>query len=543
MICCAVERPGTGRARRTSLVLLVLVALFMSLDIFPGQSSQPVSFEIEIPEFEMAPTSESDVTIPSSDVKEIKIHILRPLADHVDYGAIRTSVNGKATATISETFSGVRGKLVKIDLRRLPGFEFEGGRNTVEIWVANRRGRTFYASFVLRTVTESRNESFILRMEQSASAKKTAPPDLVLLEPERPIEIPAGRRAMPVRISGVATTSAEIKKISVDGRLTAFKKGTQIATRALGLANEDRLVSFETSVTVNADSQVIAVEVEDSFSSKARLEIPVTIKKSEPPSGVKGRKFALIVGISKYRDEAIPDLNYAHVDSRSLYEFLQRPEAGSFARDDIVYLENERATLANIRQALATFVGKAGPDDLLVIFIAGHGTPDPLAPQNIYILASDTLLENMAETGLAMPDLRHYVEQNIRAKRTVLLLDTCHSAGLSTEITRAVANNLVNLYLEKLLYQEEGRAIITSSDVNEKARESEKWGAGHGVFTYYLLEGLRGKADVNQDRLISVGELFRFVRQRVRLDTQFKQNPRMLIGANENLALSFIRSR
>jgi uncharacterized caspase-like protein len=121
-------------------------------------------------------------------------------------------------------------------------------------------------------------------------------------------------------------------------------------------------------------------------------------------------------------------------------------------------------------------------------------------------------------------------------------LDSCHSAGLSPQRTRDLGNNLANLYLENLLYQEEGRAIITSSDVNEPSRESQKWGNGHGVFTYYLLEGLRGSADTNHDRLVSVGELFRYVRQKVRLDTQFQQNPRMLIGANENLALAVARS-
>ena len=94
--------------------------------------------------------------------------------------------------------------------------------------------------------------------------------------------------------------------------------------------------------------------------------------------------------------------------------------------------------------------------------MAGHGAADPLAPQNLYVIANDTNLENMHETALAMPDLRKYVERNVRAKRVVLLVDTCHSAGLSTEITRAVTNNLISLYLEWFLYQEEGRAIITS---------------------------------------------------------------------------------
>jgi uncharacterized caspase-like protein len=97
--------------------------------------------------------------------------------------------------------------------------------------------------------------------------------------------------------------------------------------------------------------------------------------------------------------------------------------------------------------------------------------------------------------------------------------------------------------LEKLLYQQEGRAIITSSDVNEPSRESQKWGNGHGVFTYYVLEALKGSADTNRDQLVSVGELFRYVRQKVRLDTEFQQNPRMLVGDNENLALAVARAQ
>ena len=90
-----------------------------------------------------------------------------------------------------------------------------------------------------------------------------------------------------------------------------------------------------------------------------------------------------------------------------------------------------------------------------------------------------------------MFELGRYINQNVKAKRLVLLFDACHSAGLSTEGTRNLANNLTNFYLQTLLYQEKGRAIITSSDVNETSLESQKWGNGHGVFTYYLLEGLK----------------------------------------------------
>ena len=500
----------------------------------------PVVFEIELPDFDIPPSSSPELTIPSSNVNRVFVHILRPVADGIDYSAIRTSVNGEASATIAETLSGSRGKLVKIELKRLPGFEFVTGKNTVEVWAQNRRGRVYYASFVLRTATGNRNENFTYQVEQSVENKGTVPPELLLLEPERAIEFFGSRKSLVVRISGVATAATSIKRVSLDGRTLPLKMGAQVTLRTLGLANEDKRVAFETSVTVASNSPPLIVEAEDQTGSRTRLSIPVLARSVEHLASFTGRKYALVVGISKYRNnvQGIPDLKYADIDARSMYQFLQRPSGGGFSVNDMLLLTNEDATIARLRQALTSFVNKASPDDLLLIFIAGHGDADPTEPRNLYILAHDTSITNMPETALAMPDLRQYVERNVRAKRVVLLVDTCHSAGLSTEITRALANNLTNLYLEKLLYSEEGRAIITSSDVNEVSRESPKWGQGHGVFTYYVLEGLKGKADSNEDRLVSVGELFRFVRQQVRLDTEFKQNPRMLVGANENVALA-----
>jgi uncharacterized caspase-like protein len=87
------------------------------------------------------------------------------------------------------------------------------------------------------------------------------------------------------------------------------------------------------------------------------------------------------------------------------------------------------------------------------------------------------------------------------------------------------------------------QAIMTASDVNETAFESERWGGGHGVFSYFLLEGLRGKADADGDHLVTVGELFRFVRQRVRSETKYRQNPRIVTSDNDNLALAAVPRR
>ena len=151
----------------------------------------------------------------------------------------------------------------------------------------------------------------------------------------------------------------------------------------------------------------------------------------------------------------------------------------------------------------------------------------------------------MPNTALPMTELQLALDSRVHAKRIIVFVDTCHSGGLSGEkliATRGLENNLINLYASKL-YNELGRAVLTSSDVNEPSQESEKWGGGHGVFTLALLDGLRGKADNNSDHLITAGELFSYVRDRVRTETEYHQNPRALPGMNSELPLAFVPRR
>lgn len=525
------------------LVLFAALVAVMTPLTLPQSVKPPTVFELEVPDFKLLPSSQPEITIPYASVNQVFVHILKPAADSIDYGSIRTHVNGQAAAPIAEVVAGARGKIVKINLKQRPGYEFITGRNTVEVWAQNRLGRMYYSSFVVKTATQNWNNDFSYSVFPASAASNEVPPQLLLLEPVSPIEFPPSLMNMTVKISGIASATTAITKITIDGKSVPFKAESEKGTRQLTrIGNAERGVTFTTAISVNRNTNQILIEAEDRLGTRTRVSVPVFIRKHDAITPARGQKYALIIGISRYRNSNhIPNLEYADVDARSLYEFLQQPAAGGFSRENMLLLSNEEATLASIRQALTDFVGRASTNDLLLIFFAGHGAPDRFAPQNLYVIAHDTQVENMPKTALAMPELLRYVEQNIKSKRAVLLMDACHSAGLSTSGTRDLPNNLANQYLEQLLYQEEGRAVITSSDVNERSHESIKWGNGHGVFTYYVLEGLKGRADSNHDRFVSVGELFRYVRQKVRLDTNFLQNPRMLTGANENLALSVSR--
>jgi hypothetical protein len=524
-------------------LFLVLSSTFVLVLLQPwaltSSQSPPVVFELELPDFHLPPSSAREITIPSSSVNQVLVHVLKPAADNINYDAIKTSINGQASAIVAEVVNGLRGKIVKLNLKLRPGYEFVNGSNTVEVWAQTWRGRSYYASFVIKTATGNWNPDFTYHVVQATGASDL-PPEVILLDPQGPIQLRQGLSNSLVKISGRATSGSKIVRISVDGRNIQTKLGSAISMRQLTRPdNVTRDVSFETTTRVTQNTPEVVVEAEDESGSRTQVLVPVLKPGSNPSTPIR-KKFALIIGISRYKNTSrgIPNLDFADLDARSLYQLLQRPETGGFARENMMLLDNENATLARIREALTNFISRASEDDLLLIFFAGHGAPDPRAPQNLYLAAYDTDVSSMPETALLMSDLRSYVDHNVKSKRLILLLDACHSGGVSNEGTRDVANNLANLYLEKLLYQEEGRAIMSSSDINEPSRESRQWGNGHGVFTYYLLDGLKGSADSNHDRLVSVGELFRYVRQKVRLATNQQQNPRLLVGNNEQLTLA-----
>ncbi len=263
-----------------------------------------------------------------------------------------------------------------------------------------------------------------------------------------------------------------------------------------------------------------------------------------------GRKFAVIVGVSdyKFQDAGLKNLSYADDDAQAISTFLQTPGGGGFSKSDIKLLLNQEATLGAVRAALLETFKKAKADDLIFVFIAGHGAPDPLASQNLYFLLTDTKVVDMAQTAFPMGELKQMLDTQVSAQRVVVMIDTCHSAGVNQKSKSLVTgrqlvregdeNNISNFFLTKQLFKQTGRAILTSSDVNEVSQESSMWG-NHGVFTWAILDGLKGKADLNGDKLITAGELFQYTRANVQKATNFQQNPLTLPGSSKDLTLAF----
>lgn len=327
-------------------------------------------------------------------------------------------------------------------------------------------------------------------------------------------------------IRGIANHPEGIKRIFLQGKEAYLSQ------------NVDGSFNFTGFVEVSPGVQPVLLEVvtgngerfEETFEYHGMLETTESPDQAWAlaTEGYRGKRWAVVVGISDYEDEEIDDLEFAHRDAQAFYEFLMSPNAGGggFDEDKVLLLANEDATYRNVRHALFTFLRRPTEDDVVYVFFAGHGVTDPLIPSDHYLLTHDSEMADLPATALPMRDLSDALSRT-RAKSKILITDACHSAGAGMAGTRAGtdANQINTAFLERVANASAGTVMITSSEVSQLSREGTQWGGGHGVFTYYLLQGLRGAADENNDRMVSLGEAYEHLRDRVRRSTQNSQVP------------------
>jgi len=247
--------------------------------------------------------------------------------------------------------------------------------------------------------------------------------------------------------------------------------------------------------------------------------------------------WAVVVGVSDYRHDTafLPDLGYAAADAQAFADMLRSGSAGRFPEDHVRALIDRDATSRNVRRALSDFLApRAGPNDLVIIYFAGHGAADPRCPGRYYLLTRDTDANNMFATAVAMGELREILTEDVAAKRVVLISDCCHSGAVGW--SRSAGVNASNEYLRRLSDTKAGLCILTASRAGELSQETPEF--KHGVFTYYLLQGIRERlADANQDGFVTVSEAQDFVLDRVRKQTKGAQHPSLYGDGDFDLPL------
>ena len=257
----------------------------------------------------------------------------------------------------------------------------------------------------------------------------------------------------------------------------------------------------------------------------ARKEIGYLCVGETPLSDIR-KRWAVVIGISRYAhaEPDLPQLKYAARDAQAFAEFLRSDLSGGYDPNRTLCLFDEHATVRNVRGALFEFLSRAEENDLVVIFFSGHGMRQGQS-DNFFMLCHDTQPDHMPSTAFPMWDIDMALRRYVKARRVVVLADACHAGAIAPEGARAGGQNPVHQYLRQLALAEAGRLVFTASEARELSHESEDYGGGHGVFTYYLLEGLKGAADADANGIVDAGEIVEYVRAKVKAATKDRQHP------------------
>ncbi len=243
-----------------------------------------------------------------------------------------------------------------------------------------------------------------------------------------------------------------------------------------------------------------------------------------------GNVYVVLVGISRYKDRRITRLKYTERDVWGLYRVLTR--YGRVPRRNIKVLVGRRATKWQIIRTLRSWLRKkVGPNDTALVYFSGHGGlgSDDLT----YWITYDTRYGQVEQTGLDHERI-NVLLRKLRSQRTVLLVDACHS-GFAMKGMKSGGS------FSGAKYRGQGRVVIASSRQSQYSVEHKK--VKHGVFSYVLMEALKGQADGDRDGVVTLLEMWSYLFPRVkRLAVQLKNYPQtpVFFGAlTGSIPLSF----
>ena len=245
------------------------------------------------------------------------------------------------------------------------------------------------------------------------------------------------------------------------------------------------------------------------------------------------RLFVLSVGVGEFLEPTLDfmGLPNAGADASAVADVFASPSPPVYDAPIVVRLVGKNATRPRIVAALQEIANQARPDDMAVIFFAGHG----LSVDGRYYYAAGDLArgdtgrlnqllhpkteaageamssEIFEQYGLSQEVLLQLL-QSIQASRVAIILDTCYSATAATG--DAVLRRDLNTTVTNRLGHASGRFVLSSA-FRQAADSGGEGMSEHGLFTSYLLQAFEGAADLEQSGLIDIYKLANYMRRSV----------------------------
>ena len=245
--------------------------------------------------------------------------------------------------------------------------------------------------------------------------------------------------------------------------------------------------------------------------------------KSQKPKDERGKLYLISIGVDDYPN-LDANLNYAGADAKAFFDVMLKRTKNMFKSHETLILTNRHGKIPNKRnvEAALHLFKKATPKDTVALFVAGHGIN---LGQDYYFLPTNTDYKNNdidPATAVNWKILQNALDRS--QGRRILFLDTCHSGAA---------------FNPRLIKDASDSSIVVFSSTDAETLAQERVELGHGVFTYTLVAGIDGAADLRKDGIVKVKELDSFLSDEVERITNGEQIPVLNVpGGYKNFKFS-----
>ncbi len=345
--------------------------------------------------------------------------------------------------------------------------------------------------------------------------------------------------------------------ITVDSQSYTLKGKVKDKSKQIYLTIDDRPVEVKRGKfkvdRFNIDPEVveeIKIVAIDKWNNRSEKIVKVTVKLKETqvvkayeelkPNRIKvskdDNKVAIIIGIEKYVNLTNLDAPFANRDAKAFKTYATR--ALGVKSSNTKLLVDDKAGRPQILEAfklwLPRIAGDGGKE--IYVFFSGHGLASDDG-KDLYILpqnGNSLLLEDTAITRVQLISLI----QKINPKSVTMFFDTCYSGQ-----TRGEQMLLASLKPIRIVAGEQDTpnnfTIFSASNFDQTSGTIKE--TKYGMFSYYLMKGLEGKADGNKDKQITNGELIAYLKTNVSKEafTQNRNQDPMLTGNPDQVLMRY----
>jgi len=274
------------------------------------------------------------------------------------------------------------------------------------------------------------------------------------------------------------------------------------------LAGKNWLIQYETSLASQKPAPGVTpvVRMQEASSATAIVKSDV-----DELSGIKAQpnknSYAIVIGIENYRQK-LPKVDFAIADANIMTKYLTA--VMGYPEENVVTLRNEYATKSDIEKYFEKWLlNNVEKDSSVLIYYSGHGAPNTKTG-DAYLVPYDGDPSFIDETGYSLKRM-YAALGKLPVKEVVVALDSCFSGAGGRSVIAKGSRPLV-LNLQTAVVPNTVTVLAASSGSQTSSTYDEK---GHGLFTYFLLKGIKNEDVVMAGGSLKIDDLYGYIKPQV----------------------------